>query len=106
MSRKGDCYDNTPMESFFHSMKVEQVNGCRYPTRGEAKTDIFEYIEASQSNQATFQFELPVTQGLRESEGRLMSQVSTKGLQDHAVNNSSIKLCGDCRERGSSNSAK
>jgi len=45
MSRKGDCYDNAAMESFFHSLKVEQVNGCRYRTREEAKADVFEYIE-------------------------------------------------------------
>jgi putative transposase len=46
MSRKGDCYDNAAMESFFHSLKVEQVNDCRYQTREEAKADVFEYIEA------------------------------------------------------------
>lgn len=45
MSRKGDCYDNAAMESFFHSLKVEQVNDCRYRTREEAKADLFEYIE-------------------------------------------------------------
>jgi putative transposase len=45
MSRKGDCYDNATMESFFHSLKVEQVHDQRYRTRDEAKADIFEYIE-------------------------------------------------------------
>jgi putative transposase len=45
MSRKGDCYDNAAMESFFHSLKVEQVHGQRYPTREHAKADVFEYIE-------------------------------------------------------------
>lgn len=45
MSRKGDCFDNAAMESFFHSLKVEQVNDCRYRTREEAKADLFEYIE-------------------------------------------------------------
>jgi transposase InsO family protein len=44
-AKKGDCYDNAAMESFFHSLKVEQVNGCRYQTREEAKADVFEYIE-------------------------------------------------------------
>ena len=44
-AKKGDCYDNAAMESFFHSLKVEQVNDCRYQTRGEAKADVFEYIE-------------------------------------------------------------
>jgi putative transposase len=46
MSRKGDCYDNAATESFFHSLKVEQVNDCRYPTREETKADVFGYIEA------------------------------------------------------------
>jgi len=45
MSRKGDCYDNAAMESFFHSLKVEQIQGSRYATREQAKADVFEYIE-------------------------------------------------------------
>ena len=45
MSRKGDCWDNAPMESFFHTLKTEMVNHRDYRTRGEAKADIFEYIE-------------------------------------------------------------
>jgi putative transposase len=45
MSRKGDCYDNAAMESFFHSLKVEQVHDVCYRTRDEAKADVFEYIE-------------------------------------------------------------
>lgn len=45
MSKKGDGYDNAAMESFFHTLKVEQVHGARYLTREEAKTDVFEYIE-------------------------------------------------------------
>lgn len=46
MSRKGDCYDNAAMESFFHSLKIEQTKGMRYATREEAKADVFEYIES------------------------------------------------------------
>jgi putative transposase len=45
MSRKGDCYDNAAMESFFHSLKVQQVHDVRYQTREDAKADLFEYIE-------------------------------------------------------------
>jgi putative transposase len=33
------------MESFFHSLKVEQVHDVRYRTREDAKTEVFEYIE-------------------------------------------------------------
>jgi transposase InsO family protein len=45
MSKRGDCYDNAAMESFFHTLKVEQVHGARYPTREAAKADVFDYIE-------------------------------------------------------------
>ena len=45
MSRKGDCYDNAPMESFFHTLKTELVHHSHYATRPEATRDIFAYIE-------------------------------------------------------------
>ena len=45
MSRKGNCWDNAPTESFFNSLKNERVHGTRYPTREEAIHDLFEYIE-------------------------------------------------------------
>ena len=45
MSRKGDCYDNAPMESFFASLKKELVHHEDYPTVETAKSSLFEYIE-------------------------------------------------------------
>jgi transposase InsO family protein len=45
MSRKGNCYDNAPMESFFGTFKTELTFHCDYATRNEARLDIFEYIE-------------------------------------------------------------
>lgn len=45
MSRKGDCWDNAPTESFFSSLKRERVYHTTYRTRLEARTDIFNYIE-------------------------------------------------------------
>jgi putative transposase len=45
MSRKGDCWDNAPAESFFATLKSELVYRRRYRTRAEAKRDLFEYIE-------------------------------------------------------------
>lgn len=45
MSRKGNCYDNAPMESFFHTLKTELVHQQHYVTRNEAARDIFAYIE-------------------------------------------------------------
>lgn len=45
MSRKGDCWDNAPTESFFSSLKNERVHGTTYATRADAMADLFEYIE-------------------------------------------------------------
>jgi len=45
MSRKGNCWDNAPMESFFHSLKTEWVGFEDYKTRSEARASIFSYIE-------------------------------------------------------------
>jgi len=46
MSRKGDCWDNAVVESFFHSLKVELVYQTHYSGQEEARQDVFEYIEA------------------------------------------------------------
>ena len=45
MSRKGNCWDNACVESFFGTLKRELVYQRRYATREEARQDIFEYIE-------------------------------------------------------------
>jgi transposase InsO family protein len=46
MSRRGNCWDNAPMESFFASLKKELVHDEDYITRAQAKASIFEYIES------------------------------------------------------------
>jgi transposase InsO family protein len=45
MSRKGNCYDNAPMESFWGKLKTEWLYGKRFKTREQAKQAVFEYIE-------------------------------------------------------------
>ena len=45
MSRKGDCWDNSPMESFWGTLKNELVHHRQYSTRYQAKQEITEYIE-------------------------------------------------------------
>jgi putative transposase len=45
MSRRGNCLDNAPMESFFASLKTEHVHQLRFRTREEAKAAVFDYIE-------------------------------------------------------------
>jgi transposase InsO family protein len=45
MSRKGNCYDNAVVESFFATLKRERVYQRKYQSRAQARQDIFEYIE-------------------------------------------------------------
>lgn len=45
MSRRGECWDNAAMESFFATLKRERVHRRVYNTRDEAKADLFDYIE-------------------------------------------------------------
>lgn len=63
MSRKGNCYDNAPMESFWGKLKQEWLYGRRFKTRAEAKAAIFEYIEVFYNRQRThtsIQFQVPM----------------------------------------------
>ena len=45
MSRKGDCWDNSPAESFFKTLKTEMVYHQEFKSKQEAKLAIFEFIE-------------------------------------------------------------
>jgi transposase InsO family protein len=45
MSRKGNCWDNAPTESWFNSFKNERYHGHRYATHADMKTASFAYIE-------------------------------------------------------------
>ena len=51
MSRKGNCYDNAPMESFWGTLKSELVHHRRYISRHEAIQEISEYIEVFYNRQ-------------------------------------------------------
>jgi transposase InsO family protein len=51
MSRKGDCYDNAPMESFWGTLKSELIHHCHYKTREQAIREITEYIEVFYNRQ-------------------------------------------------------
>ena len=46
MSRKGNCYDNAAMESFWSTLKLELVYRRDFQTRAQAQSEIFDYIEA------------------------------------------------------------
>ncbi len=74
MSRKGNCYDNAPMESFWGTLKQELVHHRRYRTRQEAIQDITEYIEVfynRQRRQARLGFLSPVVYAQKFYAGQL-----------------------------------
>lgn len=63
MSRKGNCYDNAVVESFFGNLKNELVHHQRFATREEARARIFDYIEVFYNRQrahATLRFLSPI----------------------------------------------
>lgn len=45
MSRKGNCWDNAPMEGFFHSLKTEPVMQCDFKSRDQARASLFDLFE-------------------------------------------------------------
>ena len=45
MSRKGNCWDNAPVESFFGTLKTECAERKRYESHAQARSSLFEYIE-------------------------------------------------------------
>jgi len=45
MSRRGNCWDNAAMESFFSTLKTERLSRKRYRTRDDLRSDVFDYIE-------------------------------------------------------------
>lgn len=51
MSRKGDCWDNAPKESFFGTLKGELVQHWGRPPRDQARREVFEYIEVFYNRQ-------------------------------------------------------
>jgi hypothetical protein len=63
MSRKGDCYDNAMMESFFSSFKSECIEGRIYQSRSQARQAIFEYLETFYNRQrlhSSLEYQSPV----------------------------------------------
>lgn len=51
MSRKGNCYDNATMESFWSTLKLELVYRTSFVSRSQARTQIFDYIESFYNRQ-------------------------------------------------------
>jgi putative transposase len=51
MSRRGNCYDNATIESFWATLKLELVYRCSFDTRAQARRQIFDYIETFYNRQ-------------------------------------------------------
>jgi len=80
MSRKGNCWDNAPMESFFHSLKTELVMHCDYKTRDQARASLFEYMEVFYNRQrrhSTIRYEAPLA--FEATEKRLIGVSTVRG---------------------------
>jgi putative transposase len=63
MSRRGNCWDNAPIESFFHTLKTELTYWENYKTREEAMRSIFDYIEVFYNRQrlhSSINYQTPV----------------------------------------------
>jgi len=78
MSRKGNCWDNAVVESFFGSLKTE-VGDCRHLNNEEAHLTLFEYIECFYNRKrlhSTLGYVSPVQ--FEESYNTCLNSVSTK----------------------------
>ena len=74
MSRKGDCWDNAPMESFFHTLKTELVMHCDYKTRDDARASLFDYVEVFYNRQrrhSSIGYEAPLPFEAMKSPGKV-----------------------------------
>jgi putative transposase len=76
MSRKGDCWDNAVVESFFSTIKTELIFHKKYQTRKQARRDIFEYIE------------------IFYNRIRLHSSLDYKSPEEYENERNIFKLCG------------
>ena len=81
MSRRGNCWDNACVESFFKTVKNEMQNDARFTTREQARAQLFDYIEVFYNRQrlhSTLGYVSPV-----QFEQKLSIPVSTKAGQVH-----------------------
>ena len=95
MSGTGNCYDNAPMESFWHSLKVEETHGQDFATRAEAKHSVFGYIEgwynttrmhSSLGYQSPIQFERSCNATLAEAANDNLSTATSNDSQSARLN--------------------
>jgi putative transposase len=87
MSRRGNCWDNAPVESFFGTLKQELVNHSPFATRAAARKDVFEYIEVwynRQRRHSSLCYVSPARCSRREAYRQpLLNRVSAKDGKGH-----------------------
>ena len=71
---QGDCWDNAPMEGFFHTLKTELVMHCDYRTRDDARASLFDYVEVFYNRQrrhSSISYEAPLPFEAMKSPGKV-----------------------------------
>lgn len=79
MSRKGNCWDNAPMESFWGKLKQEWLNDKHFSTRQEARAAIFYYIEVFYNRQrrhASLDYAIPAISGYKLLKNKKLSKTT------------------------------
>jgi transposase InsO family protein len=80
MSQRGNCWDNAPMESFFHTLKTELVVHHDYRTRDQARASVFDYLEVFYNRQrrhSSIKYEAPLA--FEASTKRLITVSTERG---------------------------
>ncbi|MEZ5063409.1 MAG: IS3 family transposase [bacterium] len=77
MSRRGNCWDNAVVESFFGSLKKERIRGGTYRTRDVARADLFDYIEVTYNRRRRHSHLGDVSPEAFEEASKLALEVST-----------------------------
>jgi putative transposase len=78
MSRRGNCWDNACVESFFGTLKRERIYHRQYRTRDEATQDIFEYIEVFSNRLVVTPHSATIPRLSSKRGRRWLNQVSTE----------------------------
>ena len=99
MSRRGNCWDNAVVESFFATVKTELIHRRSWPTRREVITAITEYIEVFYNRHRFHSFLAYRSPADYEEETRRtaahcsLTELSTKPGQDHTSNHGDVVHC-------------
>ena len=76
MSRRGNCWDNAPMERVFRSLETEWIPNLGYPTFGQAQRDISDYLMGHYNNDRPHQYNHGLSPVNAEEKLNLLSGIS------------------------------